>query len=62
MTWLRAWFGLSGALIALGFTWAYVPILIPIVVLAALLGGVSMLMVKAARWLERWRDRAACDR
>ena len=57
MTLLRLWFIVSGSALALGFIWAYVPILIPLLVVAAGLGGVTFVVVTAARRLERWRDR-----
>ena len=55
MTLLRSWFAVSGALIGLGLVWAFVPILIPLFAIAALLGAITALTVRAARWFERRR-------
>ena len=55
MTFIRAWFGVSGGLIALAAIYAYVPILIPIFAIAAGLGCLSFAIVAAARWVERRR-------
>ena len=56
MSLLRVWTIVSCGLLTLGFIWAYVPILIPLLAVVAGLGGVTALVVAAARRLERWRD------
>ena len=56
---VRSWFAVSGAVLALGFVWAYVPILIPMLVIAALIGALCALTIAAARHIERRRGRPA---
>ncbi len=55
MTLLRLWFAISGGVLGLAFVWAYVPIVIPLLVLVACLGVLTAGVVSAARWLERRR-------
>ncbi len=57
MTLLRAWFLGTGALIGGGLIWAYVPILVPMIAITVGLGGLVVIIVAAARHLERSRGR-----
>jgi hypothetical protein len=58
---LKWWFGVSGVLLGLLFCYAYVPVVLPVLAIAALLGGVTVLVVSAARLLERKLGRAPPD-
>lgn len=61
MSLLKWWFGVSGALLALLFCYAYVPVVLPILAIAGGLGVVTFLIVKAARLLERRLGRQPSD-
>ena len=55
---MRFWF-LATAIVLVGaMVWAFVPVLVPMLAVAAGLGGLVAVMVAMARKLERWRDRA----
>ena len=54
---LRFWLTGSALLLAGFFIWAYVPILVPFVVLTCILGLLTYLVVIGTRALERWLQR-----
>jgi uncharacterized membrane protein YesL len=53
MTMLRLWFAATGAIVAGFFMWAYVPVLIPVLAIAAGLGALTFCIVSLARFAER---------
>lgn len=56
MSFLKIWFLATGALLALGMMWAFAPILIPVFIIAALLGIVVFGVIALARWIEARRQ------
>jgi hypothetical protein len=61
MSFLQMWFAATGVIVAGFFMWAYVPILIPILVLAAGLGGLTFAIVALARFAERRMKKSRND-
>jgi hypothetical protein len=61
MSFLQIWFTATAVIVAGFFMWAYVPILIPILVLAAGLGGLTFAIVTLARLAERRINNADKD-
>ena len=59
MTLLRTWLIGSAIIIAALAIWAFAPVLVFFVLLAAALGSLSALMIWFARALGAWRDRRA---
>jgi hypothetical protein len=57
MTLLRAWLIASAIVITALAVWAFAPVLVFFVLLAAVLGVLSTLMIWFARALGAWRDR-----
>ena len=57
MALLRLWLTGSALLVAGCFIWAYVPILVPFIVLTFILGLLTYLVVVGTRMLERWMQR-----
>ena len=50
---LRLWFAAT-AVIVLGFVlWVYLPVVIPLLVIAAVLGAITQCVVRLARYVER---------
>ena len=59
MTLLRTWLIGSAIIITALAVWAFAPVLVFFVLLAAVLGLLSALMIWFARALGAWRDRRA---
>lgn len=57
MTLLRYWLAATGIVLAAIAVWTLAPVLIFFVLLAAVLGLVSLAMIVLARSLQTWRDR-----
>jgi hypothetical protein len=57
MTLLRAWLIATAIIITALAIWAFAPVLVFFVLLAAVLGVLSALMIWFARALGAWRDR-----
>jgi hypothetical protein len=55
MSLLRAWLTATAVLLACGMIWAFVPILVPVIGVSAVLGALVVLIVSAARAYERRR-------
>lgn len=53
MNLLKLWIGLTAAAFVAALIWNFAPVLVPILLLAALLALVTAAIVRAARWLER---------
>ncbi len=56
MSFLRLWMLATGAIVAAFFVYAYVPVLIPFLVMTLGLGLLTGCIVAAARRLERWLE------
>lgn len=54
---LAIWFLLTALGLAAGLIWAFAPVLVPFIAIAAGLGGVAGLMIVLARGLERFLAR-----
>jgi hypothetical protein len=57
MTLFRAWSIASGVVFGAGLIWAYVPILVPLMAVAAILAAMTWGIVSLARWFEGRRHR-----
>lgn len=57
MTLLKAWLIATAVLLVGVMVWAFAPILVPLALVLLGLGGIVVVIVWAARALERWRDR-----
>ena len=55
MSFLQVWFAATGAILAAGLMWAFAPILIPVFIMAAVLGVVVFGVIAVARWIEARR-------
>jgi uncharacterized membrane protein YesL len=53
MSFLQIWFAATAVIVAGFFMWAYVPVLIPLLVLAAGLGALSFTIVGLVRFVEQ---------
>lgn len=58
MTVLRLWLIATAAILGALAVWAFAPVLLFVVLLAAALGILSAIMIALARGLQAWRD---CD-
>ena len=56
MSFLRLWMLATGCIVSAFFIWAYVPVLVPFLVLTFGLGMLTVAIVWAARRLERWLE------
>jgi uncharacterized membrane protein YraQ (UPF0718 family) len=56
MNFLRIWFLATAVVILAFFIWAYVPVVIPFLVIIVGLGGLTFVIVFLARRLERWLE------
>lgn len=61
MGFLRLWLLLTGVLIAGALMWSFAPILIPMLIVAGLLGLVALGVIAAARWIEGRRRARRVD-
>jgi hypothetical protein len=52
---LRVWLLGTAAFLAGAMIWAFVPVLVPIIALTVGIGGLVVVIVGFARWLERYR-------
>jgi hypothetical protein len=55
MSFLRAWFLLTGTILAAGLTWSFAPILIPVFIIGGMLGLLVLGVIAGARWIEARR-------
>ncbi len=55
---IRIWFLATAVFLAGAFIWAFVPVLVPVILLALGIGGLVAVIVGAARRLERSRAKA----
>ena len=53
MSVLAIWFLLTALILAAGFIWVFVPVLVPFIAIAAGFGGVAGVMIMLARSLAR---------
>jgi len=58
---LNLWLLATAVFLAGALTWAFVPVLVPIVGVTLGIGALVALIVGFARWLERVRDRRRND-
>ncbi len=56
MSFLKLWLAATGAMLAAGMMWAFAPILIPVLIMAAVLGVVVLGVIAVARWIEARRQ------
>ena len=54
---LAIWFLLTAVILVAGMIWAFAPVLVPFIAVAAGFGGVAGLMIGLARGLERYLSR-----
>ena len=59
MTFLRLWLLATAAVVIGAALWAFAPVVIFILLLTAVLGALSAVMVALARGLQAWRNRRA---
>ncbi|MEZ5817149.1 MAG: hypothetical protein R3D44_08720 [Hyphomicrobiaceae bacterium] len=58
---LRMWFLATAVVLAGAMIWAFVPVLVPVLGLTAVIGGLVAVIVAFARWLERRRGARGGD-
>ena len=56
MSLLRIWFLATASIVLAFFIWAYVPVVIPFLVITVGRGGITVIIVGLARRLERWLE------